>query len=143
MNIIRLLSKTSPTALLITGAALTLSFPPIRHGLRSAAVLAARGILSITDEMKNHSGKLKEGMNNIVAEARQPIACPVEGAADKIDTLRRKVRTHGRRLAVATAAGVLSVADKAKPLRDDLRSIVGEAKRNLSLKQTATEGPVD
>jgi hypothetical protein len=105
--------------------------------------LATRGILSVTDEMKNHHEKIKGRMDDIVTEARQPCECPVGAANEKIDTLRRTVRGHGRRLAVATAAGVLSVADKAKPLRDDLRSIVDEAKRNLSLKQAIAEDPVD
>ncbi len=135
MNIMRLLSRTSPSAFLVTGAVLALSFPPVRRGLRSVAVLATRGILSVTDQMKNHHEKLKARMDDIVTEARQPGECPVEAATEKIDTLRRTVKGHGRRLAVATAAGVLSVADKAKPLRDDLRSIVDEAKNNLSVKQ--------
>jgi hypothetical protein len=103
--------------------------------------MAARGILSVTDRMKNHGEKFKEGMEDLVAEARQPMEGPMGATTERINTLRRRVRKHGRRLAVATAAGVLSVADKTKPLRDDLQSIVAEAKSRKE-SQSHTEDPL-
>lgn len=128
MNILRLMGRVSPAILYLTGAAVVISLPPVRRMLRSAAVMTAKGVLAVAGGVKVGQEMVSEKVNDIVEEAKQTDACPEARVAEKIDRLRHKMRHHGRRLAVATAAGALSVAGTAKPIVDEFHDIVKEAK---------------
>lgn len=123
MNILRygagLLQRTSPAGLLLGGAAVALTIPPVRRGLRAAAVAATRGVLSITGEAKHH---LQQMQATADPKADSCIACDVA----------EKIRSKPRKLAVAATMGALAVSDKAKALvqdaNDSIKSIIEEAK---------------
>jgi hypothetical protein len=107
------MSRMSPAGILFVGGAAVLAFPAVRHGLRSAAVVTTRGVLAVTDTLQSTAAMMREGMEDIVAEAR--------AASEEQRTLMGTARTHGRRMAINAAAGALAV-------REGLRNIVEEAK---------------
>jgi hypothetical protein len=128
MNILRygthIIEQTTPAGIIITGAAVALAVPRVRHSFRSAAVLVAGGILQATDRIKSTLAHTKEEMNDFVAEAQDK-----QGHHDDSwQSLKDKARKHRHRLAVATAAGVLTVSDKASAMCDEFDSIMKEAR---------------
>lgn len=131
MNILRMgariLSRSSPLLLVASGAALALTFPPIRRGLRTAAVKATKGVLIVSDQIKDVTTKMRAGASDMAAEERQARkpSCP----ATMIRAFRASAKTKGRRMAVATTAGVLDMKEKAKDIRDEIKGIVEEAKQ--------------
>lgn len=143
MNILhmgsRIISRSSPILLAATGAAMVLAFPPVRRGLRSAAVLAIKGVLIVSDGVKEAAGKVKENAASIVQEAREMTDddCP----CTTVKAMGASVKNKSRKIAVSTTAGLLSVKDQAKSARKGLESIVTEAKerRAVSLKETDVE----
>ncbi|QDR82384.1 hypothetical protein [Sporomusa termitida] len=144
----RILTRSAPALLLAGGAALVLTLPPVRRGLRMAAVQATKGALIVGDEVKNLTAKLRDKASDIVVEARERGGCPCPGAA--LTSLRSSAKVKGRQIAVATTAGVLSVQEKAKSVRDDFKDIVDEAKQRRGANQadpekeiTGTEIPHD
>jgi hypothetical protein len=111
------MSQMSPAGLFIAGGAAALAFPSVRHGLRGAAVLATRGVLAVADTARGTAAAMREGMEDLVAEAR------AAQAADEECTFMDAARNHGRRMAVVTAAGMAAIGE-------GLRGIVEEAKGN-------------
>ncbi|MDF2569347.1 MAG: hypothetical protein K0R55_951, partial [Sporomusa sp.] len=114
MSILRMgswiISRSSPAVLIASGAALALAVPAVRRGFRAALVTATKGALVISDEVKNLTEKVRVGASDIVEEARQTSCCPCPA----IKSLRSSAKVKGRRMAVATTAGVLSIQEKAK-----------------------------
>lgn len=144
----RLLRRTSPIGVILGSAALVLAFPPVRQGLRTAAVAATRGLFSITDEAKRITSSSRENMQSIIEEAQnEDTCCP--SCSDFAENVAG-IKKQPRRLAVAATMGVLSVSDKAKSLYQDasnqLRNIVEEAKVNQASSddpETSAEKTVD
>ncbi len=138
MNIMRLGSRviesSSPVALIATGAAIAVAFPPVRRGLRSAAVLTTRGALALADSVKELGVQIKESTADIVSEARDIDNTPQEAIAGTMDCLKHTAKKQGRRVAVATAAGALALSDKAKSLRNNFKDVVDEAKAGLAVE---------
>ncbi|MBU2700083.1 gas vesicle protein [Sporomusaceae bacterium BoRhaA] len=136
MNIMRLGSRifesSPPVALVATGAAIAIAFPPFRRGLRTAAVLTTRGALALTDGVKQLGNQIKDSTADIVAEARNFDNTPQETFSETIDCVKDTAKKHGRRVAVATAAGALTLSDKVKSLRKDFKEVVEEAKTGLA-----------
>jgi hypothetical protein len=132
MNIMSLGAKfyqASPTGVIIAGAALTLALPPVRRGIRAAAIMTTRGLYQAGNSMSELGSKVKDGFVNIVTEAKQSDQQAVNDLSkERVHNLREKSRFHRRRFAVATASGVLAVANKAKKLRGELQSIIDEAR---------------
>jgi hypothetical protein len=141
MNILRygthIIEQATPAGMILTGAAVALAVPQIRHGFRSAAVLIAGGILQTTDQVKVSLAHAKEQMSDFVAEAQNK-QCDHE---DGWQSLKDTAREHRHRLAVATAAGVLTVSDKASAMRDEFDSIMEEAKKARDSIKTDAEDP--
>lgn len=130
MNFMRLgsglLQRVTPAGLILTGATLALTLPPVRNGLRGAAVLTAKGVLMVADEIRSAGAHLKEEVEDIVAEAR--MGDGNDAWADEVEDLKERVKQGRRKLAVATAAGALALSDRVKSLKDDFDSIIEEAK---------------
>lgn len=110
MNILRMFTRTSPTGLILGGAALALTISPVRQGLRAASVLAIRGVLSISDEAKRFTNASRQSMQDIIEEVQADDCCPT------CDEFAEDLRSQPRRLAIAATAGVLAVSDKAKEI---------------------------
>lgn len=141
----RIIENGSPVALLATGAAIAVAFPPFRRSLRAAAVLTTRGALALTDSVKQLGDQIKNSTANIVAEAREFDNTPQETISETVDCLKDTAKKHGRRVAVATAAGALALSDKAKSLRKDFNEVVEEAKSGLAdnTNENTNEVPVN
>jgi len=134
MNILRfgsrLLSNASPVGIILGGTALAMAVPPLRQGLRSVAVVATRGVLSIADEAKRVTAVSRESMEDMINEAKDPDTC-FPSCTDFKESVA-DLKTQPRRLAVAATMGALTVSDKAKSLYKDaseqIKNIVDEAK---------------
>lgn len=147
MNIMRLgtrfLNNSSPLTLLATGAAIAIAFPPVRRGLRSAAILTTRGALAVADSVKELGDKIKENTADIVAEARDYSASPQDTLSETVDCIKDTVKNQGRRVAVATTAGALALSDKAKRIRSNFKDVVEEARANLAESEDAMDALAD
>jgi len=134
MNILRygshLLTESSPVGIIVGATALVLTVPPIRKGLRALAVVATRGVLSISDEAKRFTAESRENMEDILREAKDGETC-CSSCSDFKESMV-DLKTQPRRLAVAATMGVLTASDKAKTLYKDaskhMKGIVAEAK---------------
>lgn len=133
----RMINGTSPVLLAATGAMLALTLPPVRRTIRSAAVLATKGVLIAGDEIKEITGRLRENAESIVQEARETgeIQCPSEA----IHSMRTSAKAKGRKMAVAATASLLAMKERAKASQQDLRSIVDEAKDLRSTRAEAAD----
>jgi hypothetical protein len=124
MNVLRwgvnIMENTSPIGLVLAGTVLAMASPPVRKGVRSAAVMATRGLLTAAGAVQTTIAAFRENMKDVVAEAQTP-ADFSSGTAPDSCTLAKAAKSHGRRLAVTAAAGALAV-------RDGLHGIVEEAK---------------
>lgn len=120
MNVMRwgasMIQRTSPAGLILLGAGLALTLPPVRRGLRSSAVAAIRGVMTVSESVQETLSGMREGMENIVSEARGS-----DGLDDQPCTFLEAARTHGRRAAVAVAGGAMAA-------RDEWKSIISEAR---------------
>lgn len=134
MNILRygarLIERTTPAGIIFTGAALALAFPPVRRSLRTVAVTAVGGVLTIADEAKNIVMQPQKTAKDIISEAQSDDCCP--SCSDFTESVE-DVRSAPRRMAVKAAAGVLAATDKAKSVvqnvSEQMQGIVDEAKR--------------
>ena len=143
MNIIRLgtrfLNNSSPLTLLAAGAAIAVAFPPVRRGFRAVAVMTARGALAVADSVKDLGGKLKESTADIVAEARDYSGSPQDTLSETIDCIKDTVRHQGRRVAVATTAGALTLSDRARKIRRNFKDVVEEARTSRTDRNDTEE----
>lgn len=141
MNILRfgarLISRSSPVLLLAGGAVLALTLTPVRQGLRAVAVQATKGALVVGEGVKNVTARLQAEAAGIVAEAREsePRAC-----GRSLHSLTTCAKAKGRRMAVATTAGVLAVKEQAEALQGEFKGIVEEAKERRETKPPAAAG---
>ena len=121
MNIMRLgsriLGNSAPVALIATGAAIAVAFPPVRRSLRAVAVVTTRGALALADGVKQLGDQIKDSTADIVAEARTTGNIPHETISETVDCFKNTAKRQSRRVAVATATGALALSDKAKSLR--------------------------
>ena len=134
----RIISGTSPVLLAATGAVIALTFPPVRRTIRSAAVLATKGVLIASDELRHATNRIRENAESIVQEARETgeIQCPSEA----IRSMRTSAKATGRKMAVAATAGLLAMKERAKSSQENLRSIVDEAKNLRSSREDDAGG---
>jgi phosphopantothenate synthetase len=65
-----MLERTSPAGLLVGGAVLALSIPPVRRALRSAAVSITAGMLTLTERVQNMMATGREELEDLVVEAK-------------------------------------------------------------------------
>lgn len=122
----RMLSRSSPVLLAATGAAVVLAFPPVRRGLRSAAVLATKGALMVSDKVKDAAAKMRENAESIMQEAREKEDC--NDPCPAVKAVGTSVKNKSRKMAVSTTAGLLALKEQAKSAREEWNSIVNEAK---------------
>ncbi|MEG6585453.1 hypothetical protein [Dendrosporobacter sp. 1207_IL3150] len=142
MNILgygsRILTRTSPLGLIIGGAAIALAIPTVRKGLRAGAVLAVRGVLSVSEEAKRISTKSRHTMQSMMAEAQGDDCCA------SCEEFSKSV--HPRRVAIAAAAGMMAASNKAKDLFNNaslgVKNFIDEAK-TLSNDKDSNEDPND
>lgn len=81
---VQMLRGASPLTLVIGGAALAMMIPGVRRGLRSIAVTAAAGVLSVADSVRHAGDNISQEMRSIVSEARS--SRPADGLeADMVD----------------------------------------------------------
>lgn len=66
----QMLRGVSPLTLLIGGAAVAMMIPGIRRGMRSIAVSAATGALTVIDGIRHAGDTVHQEMQGIVSEAR-------------------------------------------------------------------------
>jgi ubiquinone biosynthesis protein COQ9 len=122
--------RLSPYSLAFAGAALAISLPPVRKGLRMAAVLATRSILTMTDTIRHTGAIIREEMENIVAEAREtdhPVCTSLE--------------MRQRKLASATSQGLMSVSRKAHSLSEKISRFANDQDhRNVPHEYDGLEG---
>lgn len=123
----RFLKHSSPTMLIATGAALALTLPPVRRGLRSALVLTTRGLLRLTDQVQYLGATMKEELEDVVAEAREGKTHPSE-LSTCFKKLGHSTRRHFRRMAVTAAGGALAVSDQAHRLGKKLKAVAEDTK---------------
>lgn len=69
-SISRIIERTSPTGLIIGGAVLALSLPPVRNLLRSTAVTAIAGALTLSERFQDMLASGRGEMEDIVLEAK-------------------------------------------------------------------------
>lgn len=139
MNVLRwganMIENASPAGLILAGTAVALTSPPIRKQLRSVAVMATRGVLMAADTLQSTAATLREGVEDIVAEARVPAEASTGDTVQDCN-LMQAVKNHGRQLATTAVAGALAV-------REGLNSIVEEAKeeRQAASQEEMNEMP--
>ncbi len=136
----RLLSRSSPVLLFVTGAAAALSFPPVRHGIRSAAVMTTKGVLVVADKVKAIGEKMREKVENVATRSGIEEHSHIDEVKEDLDSLGNNLKSRRRRVAVAATAGVLAISDKAKSLRKDFRDIVDEARASRQQYSKHTRG---
>lgn len=127
-KMINRMSIMSPAGMILVGGAAALAFPAVRHGLRSAAVIATRGVLAAAGTVQSTAASVREGMEDIIAEAR--------AASEDRHPFMTSASARGRRLAINAAAGALAV-------HEGLRNIVEEAREErLTAPQEETPATV-
>lgn len=126
MNVLRwganMIEGTTPAGLIVAGAVLAMASPPVRRGLRSAAVVATRGLLMAAGTLQGAMASMRGNMEEIAVEAKAPVEAAADEPIRERGRMVRSVRNRGRRMAVSAAAGAVAV-------RDELRSIVDEARQ--------------
>ncbi len=89
MNVLRwganIVKGTSPVNLILAGTVLAIASPPIRRRLRSAAVMATRGILLAAGTVQGTIATFRENLEDIAAEARSEPDLPWEDSEQPID----------------------------------------------------------
>jgi hypothetical protein len=137
----RVFRQSSPVMLIATGAALAFALPPVRKGLRSAAILATRGVLKVTDQVQHAGAAVKEELEDIVAEARENRQQSSESLNEHFQRLKHNTRKQFRQIAVTATGGALALSDQAHSLREKMQGIVDEAKdeRTQNKDETQTE----
>lgn len=141
----RMLERSSPAALLIGGAALALTVPTVRRGLRATAVLATRGVLTVADRVRDLGTTVQDTAESLVAEAREPMPARAT-IRDRWDTFRERAKRRHHHLAVAAAGGYLAAKERVDSLRDTMEDIVEEARQEdnaANLQDSADRGEAE
>jgi len=125
MNVLRwganMIEGASPGGLILVGTMLAIASPPVRRGLRSAAVTATRGVMMVVGAIQGTAATFRENIEDIAAEAKSPINPASDDESEENCTIAKAAKNHGHRLAVAATAGAMAI-------RDEMRGIVEEAK---------------
>lgn len=103
----KMISKTSPLLLVLAGVAIALAFSSNRRDLRGVAVKATKGALVAKDKVRNAAEKMRQ------------------------ESCEKAAKAKGRRFAVAAAAKVLTLKEKAQI---EFKSIVEEAKERRTIR---------
>jgi hypothetical protein len=75
------MAKTSPLGLLLVGTAVVAGAPVVTNALRGIAVTATRGVLTLAEGAASLGANVKEGWEDLVAEAKaQKSAAGMPGA---------------------------------------------------------------
>ncbi|ATW26252.1 hypothetical protein [Candidatus Formimonas warabiya] len=69
-NVTKWLYGNSPWSWVVAGAAVMVGTPIMSKALRSALLVTAKGVISVADETGRAIGNIKEGWEDIVAEAQ-------------------------------------------------------------------------
>lgn len=136
----RIISHTSPAAFVATGAALALSIPLVRRGLRSVAVLAVAGVLGITDSLRNPAPAVKSDIKDDDAETQATKCSHRKTTADKINNLHQSTKLHTRQTAGATVSDALAAAVEAENSHGKFHDIMQEAKENQASHTKTNSG---
>ena len=125
MNVLRwgtgMIENTSPLGLILAGTVLAMASPPVRKGLRSAAVMTTRGVLTAAGAVQTTYANFRENMEDVVADAQSPVNDSSDGAEDNC-TISMAAKNHGRRFAVTAAAGVLAFRNEVQGIVEEARS---------------------
>lgn len=69
-NVTRWLSGNSPWSWVVAGAAVMVGTPIVSQTLRTVLLVTAKGVISVVDETSRAVSNVKEGLEDIVAEAK-------------------------------------------------------------------------
>jgi hypothetical protein len=141
----RMLQRTSPWGLIAAGVALAVTLPPVRKGLRCAAIVTTRGILTVADQAREFAANLQEQAEDIVAEARYGDECDMQ---ERWDDVLDTARDYHRDLAVSAATAGLAVSEHvgehtnavkkhARAVKVHVQGIVEEAKTRRGSRITS------
>jgi hypothetical protein len=125
-----ILERSTPAALIVGGAAVALTLPPVRRGLRATAVLATRGILMVADKISDVGASLQETAEDLIAEAREPVPGPVDSIRDRWASIRNRAKRNHHKLAVTAAGGYHAAKERIGALRENLETLAEEARQN-------------
>ncbi|OAT85792.1 hypothetical protein [Desulfotomaculum copahuensis] len=133
----RLLTRTSPWTLLLTGlAAGILISPGIRKGLRTVAVQTTKAALSLTDAARSCSEKASESWNGVVTEARAQ-------QESRNANIKSKMHSAG----IAAVGSGLDAVDKVKAVTGAAKqkwdNLVAEAREYKKENQEETPAPAE
>jgi hypothetical protein len=116
-NLAYSLEEITPMGWLVAGVAALVVLPGVRKGLRSAAVLAASGIMAAGEGLASAASSVSEEVEDIVAEARH----------------RKNTMTRKQTQPVMEAAGGSAVAEgSTEPWVSAQSRLTGKVKRPMA-----------
>lgn len=121
-------NAVSPAVFLLAGTAVLLSLPPVRRAVFLSARLVMQSVLQMAHEYEHNKNQLKEKIRHNHGRVELLEEFSPEFPDEKLERFGRKIKTHGRKVAVLTAAGALSIVDRTKPFVDEIQNIIREAK---------------
>lgn len=128
MDKFRMSNEVSPAVFLLAGAAALLSLPPVRRAVLSSARMVMRSVLQMAHDYEHNKNQVKEKTRQVIGRVELPDEFSPEFPDEKLERFGRRIKTHGRKVAVLTAAGALSIVDRTKPFVDEIQNIIREAK---------------
>lgn len=135
MNFFEEKDTQTPAIMVLAGAVLVLSLPPVRRALRMAAGRIFNGMLAVAHDMETNKKKMKQEMQQTVEDVEEVFEFDPEFPDEKLQRLGQKLKKHSRHMAVLTAAGALSIVDRTKPFVDEIHNIIQEAKQQQNAKK--------
>lgn len=135
MNFFEEEDTQSPAVMILAGAVLVLSLPPVRRALRVAAGSIFHGMLAVAHDMEMNKKKMKQEVQQTAEDMKDVFEFDPEFPDEKLQRLGQKLKKHSRHVAVLTAAGALSIVDRTKPFVDEIHNIIQEAKEQQSAKK--------
>ena len=109
------LEQFTPIGLIATGILIGAGSPVIKKGLRGLAVLTTKGILNVTDNLKETGEQLTDNWRQLVTEAR-----------DQREICKLNLKEQLHIAGVTAVKGGLNVAD-------ELQGIVNQAKGTINM----------
>ena len=118
------LEEISPLGLLATGLVIGAGTPVIKKGLRSLAVFTAKGILTVSDSLKETGEQASRNYQQLVLEARE-----------QQEINKCNIREHLHTAGITAVKGGLTVADEIQEVintaKEKLNKYVEEARQDL------------
>lgn len=135
----RLITNTSPVALLSAGlAAGIVASPVLRKCLRGAAVKTVKIGLAVSGSAKNIGNTVSDGYQGIVTEAKTMQEST--GKSESNTCLKNTVKDKLHATGVAAVKGGLTVMDQMKEVSDDVKNkwnfLVVEARGSEAMTET-------